>query len=495
MDYLTKKLFGKSSEKRVFEIPGQMSIFNEAEAEADPSILITEEEEALEPPKARKKKSLMADKYKGLKVETVFLDIPEEEKTCAVCGTEMERIGKEFVRREIRIIPAKVRMIEYYSYTYHCPKCEEMELPHIVKGKDGHYHMLHGMASAGTVAWIMYQKYRNGLPLYRQEKDWKAYGAPISRATMASWVISNAEDFFRPMFEYFRRKLIKRVFLMGDETPTQVLKEPNRRPETQSYMWVFRTGEDEGPPIILYKYSETRAGDNAVSFLDGFSGYFMCDGYSGYNKLPNAKRCSCWAHVRRYLLDAVPKGKQYDYSQPAVQGLLYVEQLFAAERKIHQKHTDPDRIREERLKAEQKFLSGFFAWLDHQSPTRGSRLEKAVTYIRNRKPYLTTYLEDGRCSFTNNASERSVKPYVIGRKNWLFSDTPKGADSSALVYSMVETAEANGVNVYYYLRYLLEKCPNARMTDAELEEMAPWSESVKSELHRMQQEDPDGSPT
>ena len=143
--------------------------------------------------------------------------------------------------------------------------------------------MLYGMASAGTVAWVMYQKFCNGLPYYRQEKDWKQYGVEIARATMANWVIRNSEAFFLPMYEYFHRKLLERGFAMADETPLQVLHEPERRAQTKSYMWLFRNGEDGGPPIILYKYSETRAGDNAVDFLHGFKGYLMCDGYSGYN--------------------------------------------------------------------------------------------------------------------------------------------------------------------------------------------------------------------
>lgn len=483
IEYLIKKLYGTSSEKRPFDIPGQMNLFNEAEAEA----LSEETEEApVQVSKPRKAKTVQAEKLKGLPTEKVYLDLPEEEKVCEKCGTVLEKIGEEFVRREIRFIPAKLKVIEYYSYTYNCPNCEELELPHMIKGKERHPHKLHGMASASTVAWVMYQKYRNCVPLYRQEQDWKMYGLDIGRATLANWIIRNADDFFRPMYEMFRRKLLQRGFLMADETPVQVLKEPDRKAQTTSYMWIFRTGEDDGPPIVLYKYSETRAGATAVDFLDGYSGYFMSDGYSGYNKLSDAKRCTCWAHVRRYLLDAVPKSKQYDYSHPAVQGLLYVEKLFRLEKEIHSHTSNPEKIKENRIEKEMPVLEGFFRWLDLQSPNRGTRLDKAVTYIRNRKPYLTTYLEDGRCSFSNNASERSVKPFVMGRKNWLFSDTPKGADASSLVYTMVEMANANGVNVYYYLQYLLEHCPESIMSDDELERFAPWNPEVKEAIVRMQ---------
>lgn len=314
------------------------------------------------------------------------------------------------------------------------------------------------------------------------EKDWKQYGAAITRATMANWVIHNSEAFFLPMYEYFHRKLLERGFAMADETPLQVLHEPGRRAQTKSYMWLFRSGEDGGQPIVLYKYSETRAGDNAVDFLHGFKGYLMCDGYSGYNKVPDAKRTACWAHIRRYLTDAIPKGKELDYAQPSVQGIMYINQLFHLEDVIKAKYTSFDAIKKARLEKEKPIVEGFLSWLDNQSPVRGSRMDKAVTYIQNRRPYLATYLEDGRCSFSNNLSENAIRPFTVGRKNWLFCDTPNGAQASAIVYTMVEMAKANGVNVYHYLTYLLEKLPNDRMSDEELELLAPWNENVKAEI-------------
>ena len=485
VDYLTKKLFGRSSEKSS-SFPGQLSLFNEAELEQDAQSLSEEEQESVteKPVKSRKRKTTMEEKFAGLKVKKVLVDLSDAEKVCSDCGAPLEKIGEEFLKREFHFIPARGKIIEYYSVNYKCPVCSgQKELPVIVKGKDGRPHMIHGMASASTVAWVMYQKYVNCIPLYRQEADFKTQlGVSISRGTMANWIISNAADFFTPMFDHFHRTLLQRAFLMADETPVQVLKEPDRRAQTKSYMWVFRTGEDTGPPVILYHYSETRAGDTAVNFLEDFDGYLMCDGYSGYNKVKKAKRTSCWAHVRRYLIDAVPRGKQFDYTQPAVQGLKYVQELFELEDKIHAKYTDPDDIKKARLEHELPRLEGFWSWLDRQAPVRNSRLDKAVTYIWNRKPYLATYLEDGRCSFSNNASERSIKPFVMGRKNWLFSDTPEGANASSLVYTMVETAKANGVNPYHYLAFLLEKYPSSLMTEKELEALAPWNEEVKAEL-------------
>ena len=249
-------------------------------------------------------------------------------------------------------------------------------------------------------------------------------------------------------------------------------------------MWLFRSGEDGGVPIILYKYSETRAGDNAVEFLQGFKGYLMCDGYSGYNKVPDAKRTACWAHIRRYLVDAVPKGKTLDYTQPAVQGILYIDRLFRLEETIKAKSTTFDSLKKARFEKEVPVIEGFLSWLDMQKPTRGSRMDKAVTYVQNRRSYLMTYLEDGRCSFSNNLSENAIRPFTVGRKNWLFCDTPNGAQASAIVYTMVEMAKANGVNVYHYLTYLLENQPNDSMSDEELDQLAPWNENVKAELKR-----------
>ena len=484
---LRKKLFGSSSEKRVIDFPGQLNLFNEAELEQDPSIAETEELAAILPeetPKKRKTRATDAERFKGIPVIKKYIDIPEEDKTCPVCSTPLVKIGEEFVRRELVFIPAKLKVVEIYSFNYSCPECSKRDIPVIKKGKDGKPHMLYGMASAGTVAWVMYQKFCNSLPYCRQEKDWKQYGAAITRATMANWVIRNSEAFFRPMYEYFHRKLLERNFLMADETPLQVLHEEGRRAQTKSYMWLFRSGEDGGIPIILYKYSPTRAGDNAVEFLQEFNGYLMCDGYSGYNKVSNAKRTACWAHIRRYLTDAIPKGKQLDYTQPSVQGMMYINQLFHLEDVIKAEHSSFDAIKKARLEKEKPIVEGFLSWLDKQNPVRGSRMDKAVTYIQNRRDYLMTFLEDGRCSFSYNLSENAIRPFTVGRKNWLFCDTPHGAQASAIVYTMVEMAKANGVNVYHYLTYLLEKLPDDSMSDNELDQLAPWNEKVKIEIER-----------
>lgn len=492
IDYLTKKLFGSSSEKGIGQIPGQMNLFNEAEVSADPSLEEADAKDATEEnledgskKGPRKKRLTDKERYKGVPVEKRYLEPSEGTPVCEECGSLMEKIGEEFVRRELKITPAHAKVIEYYSVNYACKQCmDDAVSPTIVKGKDGKAHMMYGMASASTVAWIIYQKYCNGMPLYRIEQDLGNLGVKIGRATLSNWVIKNGTAFFTPMYEFFHRKLLERGFAMADETPVQVLHETGRRAQTQSYMWVFRSGEDGEYPIILYKYSETRAGDTAVDFLDGFHGYLMCDGYSGYNKVKTAKRLACWAHVRRYLIDAIPKGKQLDYSQPSVQGVMYINQLFDKEDKIRKKYKTFDAIKEARDSQERPIIEGFLSWLDKQEPVRNSRLDKAVTYIRNRREHLATYLEDGRCSFSNNLSENSIRPFVVGRKGWMFCNTPAGAETSAMAYTMVEMAKANGVNPYHYLTFLFEKQPNENMSDDELERFAPWNDEVKAEIQK-----------
>ena len=272
-----------------------------------------------------------------------------------------------------------------------------------------------GPASASAVAWTMYQKYANGLPLYRQEKDWKQYGAQISRTTLANWIIHCSQNYFQPMYDYFHRELLKRHFAMADETRVQVLNEEGRRAQTHSFMWLFRSGEDGLPAIILY--------------------------------------CN---------------------------------RLFAIEDSINQKYPgDFEKRKQLRLEKEKPVLEAFWSWLEQQRPVRNTRMDKAVNYVLNRRDTAETYLEDGRCSFTNNLSENAIRPFAVGRKNWLFSSSVDGANASAVVYTMVEMAKAHGLNIFGYLKFLLEHRSDKEMTDEQLAELAPWSEKLQSIKNRM----------
>lgn len=483
IEYLTKKLFGTSSEKTK-NLEGQYNLFDEAEQEA----ISTEETEIAEsvPVKehTRKAKSRQADVFKGVPSRDEIIPLSEDQKFCADCGAEMKVIGREFIRREFRFTPAKGEVVNIYVETAKCPVCSEApameKAVQFVKSHAPEALIPHSYATASVVAWVMYQKYANSMPLYRQEQDWKQLGVLLNRATLANWIIYCATQYFKPLYDHLHRELLKREFLMADETRIQVLHEEGRKAETDSFMWLFRSGEDGLPDIVLYQYTETRAKFHAAEFLKGFRGYLETDCYQGYNNLPGIKRCCCFAHLRRYFVEAVPKGKELDYSNPAAQGVQYINRLFEQERYSAAQNHTPEQRYAYRLEKEKPILDAFWKWLSQQSPKKGTRLEKAVNYAQNHKKEFMTYLEDGRCSFSNNLSENAIRPFTVGRRNWLFSDTPKGADASAMIYTMVEMAKTHNLNIYKYLNYLLERLPGTAMSDEELAKLVPWNETVQA---------------
>lgn len=478
IDYMKRKLFVSSREKMEQQTDGQLSFNLSDEVDETIEELPAAEEEIAVKKHTRKKKVTFAEKTKNLPVEIREITLPEEEQICPICGTHLEVIGKETVRKELEYIPATLKVVEYVSVHYGCPKCKtDEEKPNIIHAPVPPA-LLRSYASPSIVAWVIYSKYVNGMPLYRQEKDWLQYGFELSRATMANWVIECTDKYLRVLYEFYHRLLLSREFAMADESPIQVLKEEGREATAKSYMWLFRSGEDDTPPIVLYKYASTRSGDVAKEFLKGFNGYLMADGYTGYNKVQDIKRCCCFAHIRRYFFDAIPKGKNRDISCPAVQGVEYCDKLFAYERHFKEKGYSYKQIKNGRLKKEKPVIEAFLSWLEKQKPIKGSKFATAVTYALNRKEHMMTYLEDGRCSLSNNLSEQKMKSYVIGRKGWLFSDSPEGAEASAISYSIAETALENGLNVYKYITYVLEKRPTEEMADSELEKLLPWNDKV-----------------
>ena len=485
IETMKRRLFGRSSEKHMVQSDGQLDFFNEIELEADkqqeeefpyeadPELISGKEEKKRKPRTSRK------EMFKGLLVEEEIIDLPEDQKTCNECGTMMEVVGQRVVRETLKFVPARLTVVKTIAKVYGCPKCKE-DKANIVSPEVPDAIIPHSYASESVVVHAMYQKFVNAVPLYRQEKDWKQMGAFLSRGTLGRWIKICSDEHFVPVYEYFHRLLLGREFAMADETRLQVLKEPGRNPETDSFMWLFRSGEDGLPPIILYRYTETRAKFNAEEFLKGFKGYLMTDGYQGYNNLPDIVREACWAHIRRKFCDAIPSGKQDDLSEPAVQGVQYCDKLFSIERYCRENDYTHEQRHAFRNKKAPKILEAFWAWLDKQNPTKGSRMDKAVTYARNQRQYAETYLQDGRCSLSNNPSENSIRPLTVGRRNWLFCDTPGGAHASATVYTMVEMAKAHGLNVEKYLTFLLEKRPHKGMTNDELEKLTPWSEEARS---------------
>lgn len=478
--YLKGKLFGSSSEKTKLPFPGQISLFDTDDRV--PEIIEPEEIEVSSHKRTRKPKATYEEQFDSLPVRRVPLDtLSDGEKICPACGTEMVPIGTEVVRTELVYHPAVLEKVEYTATTYSCPSCKDTLEPQFAK--DGADPLVpHSYVSNGLAAHVMYAKFINAMPYYRQEKEFEnQFGVKISRGTMAHWTIYCAQNYFSPMTGYFHRLLAKRKFVAGDETPIQVLKEADRRPQSKSYVWLFRSGDDGEHPIIIYQYHPTRNGDAAAEFFrDSEAGtYIIVDGYAGYNKLKSFKRCCCYAHIRRYFKEAVPKGKEKDFTDPAVQGFLYCNKLFEYERSYREKGLSYKQIYNRRLRDEKPVVEAFMAWIDKQVPENGSRFTRAITYASNQKPYMMTYLEDGHCSLSNNMSENSIRPVTVGRRNWLFCDTTDGADASMVLYSLLETARANGLNPQKYLEYLLEVRLRADMSDAELESFAPWSDRVQ----------------
>ena len=482
---MQKQKFGSSSEKTPKDgVPGQLSLFNEAEAEADDS--------SPEPVKKTVKgylrtepKTKREELIKDLPVREIPCDIPEENKFCAKCGTALVPMGKETVREELEYIPAQLRIVRYVRWTYECPKCKHSDERYIVKAPVPTSLMNHSLASPSSVANVMYQKYVNAQPLYRQEKDWEQLGIALSRTTMANWIIRCSEDYFFPVIDHLRGQLLSRDIVHCDETPVQVLKENGKKPQTKSYMWLYRTGNDGRPPVILYDYQPSRNGDNAAEYLKTFKGYVHSDGYSGYNKLADITRCGCWAHLRRKFVEAIPQ-KKAEGSPPtdAETGRDYCNRLFKIEEDLAE--LSPEDRYLQRLELEKPVLKAFWCWLENVKVLKGSALGKAVTYAINQKPYMENYLRDGRLSISNNAAENAIRPFTVGRKNWLFSDTPKGAKASAAVYSIVETAKANDLNVFTYLEYLLMYMPDTDWHNhpEELDELMPWSPQVQKECKK-----------
>ena len=271
LDYLKTRLFGSTSEIRHEQFPGQLDLFHlQTEDEPEPVPLEVEYIEVKAHKKARKSKAAYDEVFADLPTENVYVDtLTEEQKTCDVCGTMMIPIGHEPIRTELRYTEPKLERIDYYATTYECPQCKETEDPRFIKDEGTPALIPGSYASSGLAAHVMYYKYVMSMPLYRQEKDFEHLGVKISRTTMASWIIYCAENYFLPMYEYLHRKLLKRRYLMADETPIQVLKEEGRRPQSKSYVWLVRTGDNGGIPIILYNYTPTRAGSHAAAFLAG----------------------------------------------------------------------------------------------------------------------------------------------------------------------------------------------------------------------------------
>lgn len=454
-----KKIYGSSAEK-IAEEYGQLNLFNEAELERQPLAVEPKLEEITYKRKKSKKKT-QAEIYGTLPVEEIVYDIPEEEKICEKCGSEMSFMKYE-IRRELKIVPAKVSVVEHKKAVYVCKNCDKNGTESNFKTAEVLPALIEkSLVSPSMLAYIMNQKFTNAMPLYRQEQEFKRMGVNLTRQTMANWMIKGA-NLLKPIYEEMRKELVSKQFLHADETPLEVLNEPGKAPASKSYMWVYKTGRYEGSPIVLYDYEVGRSGNFAKKFLNGFSGYLHCDGWTGYDKVENAKRCGCWAHLRRYFLNALDvQEDKTDYSTIAGKGFLMIEKVFSLE-KTAQKNPDKkseytlDEIAEIRKEKSALAVQEFFEFCEkNQGRTLPKSMTgRAITYALNQRKTLETFLENPKIELTNNSAERAIKPFVIGRKNWLFCNSEVGAQASSIIYSIIETAKANNINPYDWLEQI-----------------------------------------
>ena len=471
-----KKIYGASAEK-IAEEYGQLNLFNEAELEREPLKPEPEIEEITYKRKKANKKTY-SEKYGDLPVEEVIYDIPEEEKICSKCGSEMSFMKYE-IRRELKIVPAKVTVVEHKRAVYVCRNCDKNGTEGNIITSDGTPSLIEkSLASPSILAYIMNQKFCNGLPLFRQEQEFKRMDVRLSRQTMANWMISGA-NLLKPVYDKLREQLAGQELIHADETPVEVLCEEGREPEAKSYMWVYRTGRYAENAAVLYKYETGRSGEFANKFLKGFKGYMHCDGWAGYDKVENAKRCGCWVHLRRYFMNAMEvQEDKTDHSTLAGKAVLKIREIFAAEKLDPEKPGEKseyslDEIAEIRRNKSALLVREFFEFCEENQGISlpKSLLGKAFAYALNQRSTFETFLENPRIELSNNAAERAVKPFVIGRKNWLFCYSPAGAQASAIIYSLIETAKANGINPQKYLEDVFEGIRSGKSAEA----LLPWN--------------------
>lgn len=474
--------FGQSSEQKNYVLgKDQLSLFDEAESSQDHKAEEPKPETIFVEAHERKKKRSQAEMLNNLPEEEVLLEIPEEQLVCSKCGGKMKPIGKKFLRHEMQIIPKQVKLLAYYAVTYACDSCEkDTGFAHIVSVKPPVPLMKHSLASPSTVAYIMTQKYVDGLPLARQEKIWAREGISLSRATMANWVIQCSQTWLKPLYRHMKQELLTHSVIHADETVVQVLKEEGKPATSESRMWLYASAALLRHQVRLFEYQPDRSGKRPESFLNGFTGCLVTDGYAGYNQVQKVTHCGCWAHARRKWREAMPDGATAKTSKAAI-GFRYCNKLFAEERKcvLYQ----PEYRKEYRQGKELPLLEEYFAWLNTVHPEKGSKLEEAVRYSINQKQRLCAFLDHGEVPISNNLAENAIRPFTLGRKNWLFCDTPKGAESSAVVYSLVESAKANGIAPFSYLQHALVQLPYLGKSPSheELETLMPWAPDIRRE--------------
>jgi len=469
-----RRMFGPSSEAHA----GQSRLFDETEVlaadttENDEAAVIppatpptSGEASARRAPAARGKRGPLPAALPRL---DIVHDVPEAERTCA-CGTPMVVIGEE-VSEQLDIVPMQIRVLRHIRKRYACPGGDQAPVTAPVPAQV----LPKSNASNDLLAMLLTMKYVDGLPLARFEHILARSGVRIPRQTLARWVISAARA-LQPVHNLMRDALLEAPVIHLDETVVQVLKEPDKAATSNSYMWV-QTGGPPGKPVVRYDYDASRSGQVPLRLLEGWRGYLMTDGYDGYNALARTEgveHLACWAHARRGFVEAAkvqPKGKR----GRADQAIEQIGQLYRIEREF-KCAPEADRYAARQARS-LPVLQALRQWLDKALPVVAPQtaLGRALAYLDKYWGRLCRYTERGDLPIDNNRCEGAIRPFVVGRKNWLFSDTPAGAQASALIYSLVETAKANGLEPYTWLRRVLRQLPSAR-TAEDYEALLPWT--------------------
>ena len=484
VSHLFHKLFGRKSEKNKYagESP-QLPLFDMPEPDPEAENPADEETEVKGHKRSRSKRKPLPPE---LPREEIVHDIDEEEKVCH-CGAQLSRIGQE-ISEKLDIIPAIIRVIRHIRPKHSCKQCENVEEKGAtVKIAPVPPQLLpKAIASGGLAAHILTAKFADALPFYRQEKQFERLGADICRATMCRWAMNVAEA-CAPINKLLRQDILSGPLINADETTVQVLKEPGKRADTKSYMWVFRGG-DPGAPSYYFQYHQSREGKVASEFLDGYQGVVQTDGYVAYDFLDHKKgidHLGCLAHARRKFMDAKKARRKNKKKAGSVdQALKYIKDLYSIEKRAKEKELSAEELLELRKTEAQPILDDMHKWLVKKGAqvVPKSLLGKAINYSLNQWHRLTGYIDFEYATPDNNLAENAIRPFCVGRKNWLFAGNPRGAQASATIYSIIETAKANKLEPYMYLRYLFEKLPFAK-NEQDYRKLLPGSlSSVELEI-------------
>ena len=504
LNTLKRYLFGSKREKTENNeeiVNGvQCSFFGEPEEKEVKEEMEKQDEEIIVHKKknAKKKKAgIKKSALKDIERETVEVVIEEEKETCPQCNGHIKKIGKEFVRDEIVYIPAKLKKVNYVRNIYKCEECgsdkSDKETPTFIKPRVPSALLPHTFVSPSLATEVIYQKYYMGVPLYRQEKVWDDRGLVIPRANAANWCIKINEYYLNNIYELMQNKLKESCELLHvDETSMQCNHEPGRSATSKSYMWVMVAGELEKTKGVIFRYASSRAGNEASSFLDGFTGLLVTDGYDAYNNMGVCKHAECWAHARRYFYESVPldSHRKMVTSATGYKGVELIDELFKIEREISE--LSPEEKLNKRKEKTEPILKNFYEWvnLTCQKYITNKKLMKALNYVLNQKEELSEFLNDGRIPLTNSRAERAIRPFAVHRKNWLFADSVAGAKANAVYYSLIESAKLNNLNIYKYINYLLSELPqiDGYIDEDKLEKYLPWSEGLPNDIRNFEGE-------